>query len=86
MKTTERLAAALKEANAPEAMVENAYSGKYDDYESDSATPINDLINDCRMFGLEGIRKRAIDGEFDGTREESEAWMEREGKYLLREE
>lgn len=83
MKTKEKLASALTVANAPLAMIEDALKGKYDDFESDSPTPIVDLVKDCKMFGLEDMAKRAMNGEFDGTKEESQAWFEREGKDLI---
>jgi hypothetical protein len=79
--TKQRLAEALKQANAPLAMYENALRGVYDDYESENDLPIHELVRDARMFGLHDIAKRAMDGEFDGTKEEAEAWFE--GKRLL---
>jgi hypothetical protein len=85
MKTKERLASALDEAGAPIGMVKAANAGEYDDYESESATPISDLVRDCLRHGLKGIANRAMDGEFDGTKEESQAWFESEGNGLLRE-
>lgn len=83
MKTKEKLAHALIQANAPGTMVDAAMNGDYDDFESKSATPINDLVRDCRERGLDAIAKQAMDGDFDATREESEAWFEREGKTLF---
>lgn len=84
MKTTEKLAKALNEAGAPAPMVDLAMIGAYDDFDSRSATPINDLIRDCGLAGgLDDIIQRAKDGDFDGTKEESQAWFEREGKHLM---
>lgn len=83
MTTKEKLTQALIEANAPFAMVELARDGQYDDYESDSATPQLNLIRDCQIFGLNGIKARVMNGDFDGTKEEADAWFEREGKDLL---
>lgn len=83
MTTKEKLAVALNESGAPTAMVELAMAGAYDDFESNSATPINDLIRDSRLAGLDDITQRAMNGDFDGTKEESQAWFEREGKQLL---
>lgn len=83
MKTKERLTLALAESNAPMVMVERARDGQYDDYESDSATPQLDLIRDCQIFGLHALRARVMNDEFAGTKEESQAWFEREGKHLL---
>lgn len=74
--TTERLARALEERKNPRlaGMVRKARAGAYDDYLSDSATPINDLVRDLRQNGEHELAQRAIAGEFDGTREEAEAW------------
>jgi hypothetical protein len=62
VKTTDRLAEALRQC------------GCYDDFKSESPTPIADLVRDCRANGLPDIAERAIAGEFDATREESQAW------------
>lgn len=84
MKTKEKLAGILNEAGAPIGMVVAASDGEYDDFESKSPTPINDLVRDCRKYGLNDIATRAMNGEFDATKEESQEWMEREGKDLFR--
>jgi len=83
MTTKEKLADALTKAGAPIAMREKALRGNYDDFESQSATPIVDLVRDARAVGLEDIAQRAMNGEFDSTKEESAAWFEREGRNLL---
>lgn len=62
-----------------------ARAGRYDDYEGETATPIIDLVNDLKAAGEHDLAKRAINGEFDATKEEAEAWYEREGKHLVRE-
>jgi hypothetical protein len=74
MKTTEKLAAALVDAKAPDIMVKAALRGQYDDYKSNSATPIMDLVRDCKRYGLHKIAERAIEGEFDGTPDEAREW------------
>ena len=84
MKTKDRLAKELTAAKAPNAMIQAALKGRYDDYESESPTPIGDLVRDCRNAGLHDISAKAMNGEFDGTKEESEAWFRREGAKLLR--
>ena len=84
MSTKENLALALAEADAPEWMVKNARNGQYDDFESQVPNPIMTLVNDCRGVGLEAVAKRAMNGDFDATKEESEAWYEREGKNLFK--
>lgn len=83
MKTKEKLAKALNDANAPDWIIKNAQNGHYDDFESQVANPIMTLVNDCRSANLESIAQRAMDGEFDATKEESDAWYEREGKDII---
>ena len=72
--TTERLALALEEAGAPASMVRKARAGHYDDYQSNLAMPIAQLVVDARRAGLSDIARRAADGDFDATKEESDAW------------
>lgn len=83
MSTKERLVKALREAGAPDVMIKNAETGKYDDFESDNDMPISCLVMDARMAGLGGIVERAIKGEFDASTEEAQAWFDREGKGLI---
>jgi hypothetical protein len=66
MNARERLAEALTKAGASPSMIEAAARGRYADFESHSATPISDLVYDCRTLGLDEIARRAMDGEFDG--------------------
>ena len=75
MTTRERLAAALEEAGAPKEMAERARGGDYDDFESPRVTPMVDLVKDLRRLGMEAMARRAMNGEFDGTREEAETWF-----------
>jgi hypothetical protein len=86
MKTKERLSQALREAKAPTEMIEHAEIGGYDDFEAvDTASPIVDLVNACRAFGLDDLAKRAMNGEFDATEEEAEAWARSEdGQQTMR--
>ena len=73
--TTERLALALEAAGAPQEMIANARGGRYDDFKCEvSATPCIDLVRDCATHGLWGLRTRAMDGEFDSQKWESDAW------------
>jgi len=81
--TTERLAKALEEAGAPADMIANARKGYYDDYKSELALPCIQLVADLQALGLDDLRRRAMDGEFDGTPEESAAWFAEEGKNFL---
>jgi hypothetical protein len=55
-------------------MEAKARSGYYDDFKSPLATPIVQLVKDLQKAGQHEIAKRAMNGEFDATREESEAW------------
>lgn len=83
MRTKDKLAQALEEVGAPSGMIEAALRGAYDDFESDSATPIMDLVRDASKHGLTVIAGRAMNGEFDATREEARAWFNKEGKDLI---
>ena len=63
-----------------------ARAGEYDDFESDSATPIVDLVRLLRQAGADDLAVRAMNGEWDGTLEESEAWAASpEGREMIRE-
>lgn len=83
--TTEKLAKALEAANDPklDEMIVLALAGYYDDYKSELVNPIGQLVADLRELGHEALAQRAINGEFDGTPEESSAWFETRGKYLV---
>lgn len=74
MRTTERLARALEFANAPKVMVVAARAGCYDDFGSESPTPLMDLVRDLNQAGLTGLAQRVMDGEFDASRAEAEEW------------
>lgn len=76
--TAERLARALEGRQNPRlaGMIRKARAGEYDDYLSESATPINDLVRDLVQNGEHELATRAMRGEFDGTREEAQAWAE----------
>ncbi len=73
MRTKEKLAQVLH-GHGLLSMERYARAGRYDDFESESATPIADLVSDLRTQGQEALAKRAIDGEWDSTKEESDAW------------
>ena len=83
MGTKERLGAALREAGAPEAMVEKAKRGHYDEFGSESATPLLDLIHDAYKHRLPAIALRAQKGEFDANQDEAEAWFWKAGARML---
>ena len=82
MHTTEKLARELEKAGAPTDMILKARVGDYDDYKCRSATPIIDLVRDLTRAGLPDLAQRAMNGEFDGSREEAEEWFANEGKNL----
>lgn len=67
MSAVEHLVLALQQANAPAEMIERATAGAYDDWLSESATPISDLVRDAELAGLPDIVRRAGSGEFDTT-------------------
>ena len=88
--TKERLAEELRKCASSdparaehfEAMAKKADAGDYDDYESESVTPIGDLVKDLQRIGTRDamwLRRRAIRGDFDGTNEEAQAWAKRNG-------
>jgi len=74
--TTERLAKALEQANAPADMIKNARAGYYDDFKSELEMPIFQLVRDLQCAVLPDLARRALNGEFDGTPAESEAWIQ----------
>ncbi len=63
--TKERLAQVLH-ARGLFDMEKAARAGRYADFESDSATPITDLINALQAAGQPDLARRAMKGEFDG--------------------
>lgn len=64
-------------------MIRRARRGYYDDYESEIGLPLHALISDLHRVGFNDLAQRVMDGEFDGSKEEGEAWMEKEGWGLL---
>lgn len=68
---------------APEEMVSKCMAGQYNDYESDAICPISELIKDAYNHSLMEVMENAKAGKYDGTKEESQVWMEREGYKLL---
>ena len=87
--STARLVRALRELPTlavPPAMIRRAEAGYYHDYLSPLAMPEMALVNElgslanhpsrARTSGLAlmGLRQRVIDGEFDASKAESDAW------------
>ena len=62
----ERLAAALTGAQASGDMIDRAAKGFYGDFTSPLATPISELVMECKSKGMNDIAERAMNGEFDG--------------------
>lgn len=83
MSTKEKLAKAMEDAGCPESLIARARGGEFDDFESPSATPIIRLVRALSELGYTPLATRAMNGEFDATREEAEAWYEREGKEIF---
>jgi hypothetical protein len=81
MHTKDKLAKALREVGLTD-MAARAATGWYDDYLSPLDNPIMTLVNDlaaaaaksAQRIDVMALRKRAIDGDFDATAEESDAW------------
>jgi hypothetical protein len=78
-----RLAAALREAasqaqphNAAkyEAFAKRAETGEFDDYGEMHACPITQLYSELHAAGFTKFAARVANGEFDATKEESDAW------------
>lgn len=83
--TTDKLAEALSLAGAPQDMIERALAGYYDDYKSPLPAPIVQLVADARSHGLPDIARRAMDGEFDATKQEGDEWAKSpEGQETFR--
>lgn len=69
--------------NTLEQMAIKADQGYYSDYDSPLTTPCIQLVKELDVLGLIELSAKAKDGEFDATKEESDAWYEREGKELI---
>ena len=74
--TRQKLATILEERGLQK-MADRARKGYYDDYESDLPFPIIQLVTDLMLEGQDDLAERAKAGEFDGTKEEGEAWHRR---------
>lgn len=55
-------------------MSARAEAGYYHDFESPLAAPCMQLAHDLRVIGAEDVLARHMNGEFDATKEESDAW------------
>lgn len=79
MTSKEKLVLALKEAKAPQQLIDSAEAGMYSDTESQIAFPIVTLVRQLRGVGLHSIADRAVAGEFDATDEEWRQWIKGDG-------
>lgn len=76
MHTKDKLAAELRKAGLFDMSV-RAAAGHYDDFLSPLATPCLQLAADLAAAGTPAalaLRDRHLEGEFDATKEESDAW------------
>jgi hypothetical protein len=76
MHTKDFLAQELEKAGLTE-MAEKAREGWYHDYLSPLALPCQQLEADLKAVGTleaKALRQRHLNGEFDASREESDAW------------
>ena len=76
MHTKDKLAQALREADLPE-MAARAATGWYNDFLSPLATPCVQLAADLAAVGTPkalAVRARHLNGEFDASKAESDAW------------
>lgn len=69
-----KLAAALLEAGAPGEMVAKALANHYHDFLSPLAMPEMALVEEARAQGLTSIVEGVLEGRWDATKEESDAW------------
>lgn len=83
--TSEKLAKAMEEESCSPEMINKAREGYYDDFKSPLATPCIQLVNDLKAIGKEALMRRAMYGEFDAQRWESDAWAKTpEGKEMTK--
>lgn len=84
--TSELLAQALQEAGAPAEMVQRARDDLYHDFKSPLPFPELQLMADAREHGLTTIVEGVMEGRWDATKEESDAWARSpEGQAAFRE-
>lgn len=96
METTKlRLAIALR--GISDELIERAEAGEFSDFESEHATPKVVLVgclsaiyksstNLKRAQAAYNLARDVMEGKYDETKEEAEAWFQREGKDLLKKE
>ena len=67
-------------------MIQKAKDGYYSDYDSPLALPCIQLVSDLKEINALALVEAAKSGAFDITKEESDAWYEREGKAMIEKE
>jgi hypothetical protein len=72
--TRERLARAMAEAGVPGVAIRDARLGYYDEYMGPLPFPISTLVADLEKNGFPELAARARAGEFNATKQESDAW------------
>jgi hypothetical protein len=72
--SSEKLAQALEAEGAPGWMITLAREDHYHDFKSPLATPEMQLLADARENGLTVIAEGVMEGIWDATKEESDAW------------
>lgn len=69
-----------------EAFAKRAETGEFDDYADTYACPVTQLYNELIAAGFTKFAARVADGEFDATKEESDAWaMSPQGQAAFKE-
>jgi hypothetical protein len=81
--TIVRLALALAKADCPNEIILKALEGYYDDFQSPIDTPNMALVADLNAIAKTELATRAMNGEFDATRAEGEAWFKAHGKDVM---
>jgi len=83
VRTRDKLAAELRKvaavasrdnADKYEALAKRALTGEFDDYSEAHVCPITQLHALLTAWGFTKFAQRVADGEFDATKEESDAW------------
>lgn len=72
--TREKLARAMAAAYCPTQPIRQAREGYYDEYLSQLPFPLLTLVSDLEANGFRALAQRVRDGDFDATKEESDAW------------
>lgn len=83
--TTELLAKALQEVQAPQWMIDQAKQGFYDDFKSDIGSPLLQLVQDSMNARLPFDFIQSVkDGKFDAQDWEIEEWSQSpQGRSLM---